>query len=66
MNIEEYRLTYDTQYLRIIGRFVRQMEKEVVKLQRDHRNLSVGKAWDIVTSAYRKADHIVTGGYKVR
>lgn len=59
----EFLRVYDNEYRRIVGRFVRQMEKEVTGLLGKHHNLSVGDAWDIVIKAFRQADRIVSGGY---
>ena len=66
MNRKAYKEVCYNRYIKIVGRFVRQMEKEVIKVQREHNELAVGQAWDIVTDAYRQADKIVTGGYQLK
>lgn len=61
--VKDYQRVHSNKYHKLIGRVVRSMEKEVVKLLSEHSQLGTSKAWDIVISAYRRADNIVGGGY---
>lgn len=61
--VEDFKRVHSDRYYKIAGRFVRQLEKEVTKLLQNHHDLSVDDAWDIVISAIRQADRVVSGGY---
>lgn len=61
--VKEYQRIHNDKYYKLIGRVVKSMEKEVLKLLKDHSQLGTSKAWDIVIAAYRKADNIIGGGY---
>ena len=61
----KYEKSYSRQYRSIVGRFIRQAEKEVMGVLRTHPTIPLNMAWDIVSKAQREADKIVTGGYPV-
>lgn len=63
MNVTDYKRVYSNKYYRIVGRVVRNMEKDVKKLLGDHPQMSINTAWDVVIAAYRQADRTVGGGY---
>ena len=61
--VKDYERIHSNRYYKLIGRVVRSMEKEVLKLLSEHSELGTSKAWDIVISAYRRASNNVGGGY---
>lgn len=54
MTARDYKKVYMVEYHKLASRVVRRMENEVNKLLRDHHELSIRTAWDIVTDAYLK------------